>query len=78
MIFTQVPTKKDELKSAHPFLYSDGQGKKLWLWKGKDATAEDVGVARLVAFDLAGGGDVEEEIEGMERQGWNQSFGGQA
>lgn len=49
----EVDCKASSLCSGFPFVVSaKGQ---VFLWKGRGSTAEEVGVARLVAFDMSGG-----------------------
>lgn len=49
----EVDCKASSLCSGFPFIVSaKGQ---VFLWKGKGSTAEEVGVARLVAFDMSRG-----------------------
>lgn len=59
----EVDCKASSLCSGFPFIVSaKGQ---VYLWKGKGSTPEEVGVARLVAFDMSAG-EVQEIDEGGE------------
>lgn len=68
VVFHEVDISRKELGSEWPFLVSDG--KKVWIWKGRESRVRDVGVARLVAYDIGGGADVEEVEEGSEPRGF--------
>ncbi|KAL8747823.1 MAG: hypothetical protein Q9190_000323, partial [Brigantiaea leucoxantha] len=56
---------------------SGGNGKKVYLWKGRGSTVDELGCARLISMDLGPTGDVEEVDEGREPESfWSSCFPG--
>ncbi|KAL4895681.1 hypothetical protein BDV59DRAFT_142629 [Aspergillus ambiguus] len=65
MVFDEVDFSRRNLCSGYPFVISAMFGK-LYLWKGKGSSAEEVGAARLIGMDLGLTGEFEEVGEGEE------------
>lgn len=63
VVLDEVDCKASSLCSGFPFIVSAQS--QVFLWKGKGSTAEEVGVARLVAFDMSAG-DIQEIDEDSE------------
>lgn len=73
MVFDEVDFSRDSLCSGFPFVISAPFGK-LYLWKGKGSTAEEVGAARLIGMDLGLTGEFEEVTEGEEPESFSEIF----
>ena len=73
--FDEVDMQVSSLCSGFPFILSRKGG--VYLWKGKGATADEIGVARLVGFELSGG-EVKECAEGDEPDEFFDALGGYA
>ncbi|KAI2122877.1 hypothetical protein LOZ42_000485 [Ophidiomyces ophidiicola] len=69
--FDEVDLSPECLCSGYPYIISTKSGK-LYLWKGKGSTADELGCARLIGMDLAG--EIEEVTEGQEPSGFFDSF----
>jgi hypothetical protein len=63
IVFDEVNFKASSLCSGFPFIIS--LKGKIFLWKGKGSTPEELGVARLIAYDTPGG-EVQEIEENKE------------
>ena len=63
------------LCSGFPSIVAPGSGK-LYLWKGKGASADEIGCARLIGMDLGATGEIEEVDEGQEFKAFWSCFGG--
>lgn len=66
-MFDEVTFKASSLCSGFPFIIS--LKGKIFLWKGKGSTPEELGVARLIAYDTPGG-DVQEIEDNKEPAGF--------
>ena len=71
--FDEVDMGVSSLCSGFPFIVSRKGG--VHLWKGKGATPEEIGVARLVGFEISGG-EVKEFTEGDEPDAFFDALGG--
>ena len=63
------------LCSGFPFIVS--RNRAVYLWKGRGATPDEIGVARLVGFEVSGG-EVKEFAEGDEPDDFFTALGGYA
>lgn len=73
MVFDEVDFNRRNLCSGFPFVISAPFGK-LYLWKGKGSTAEEIGAARLIGMDLGLTGEFEEVSEGEEPESFFEIF----
>jgi hypothetical protein len=73
MVFDEVDFSRRNLCSGYPFVISAMFGK-LYLWKGKGSSAEEVGAARLISMDLGLTGEFEEVAEGDEPDTFFDAF----
>lgn len=73
--FDEVDMRVASLCSGFPFIVSRKGG--VYLWKGKGATPDEIGVARLVGFEISGG-EVKEFAEGDEPDSFFTALGGYA
>ncbi|KAF8245365.1 hypothetical protein K440DRAFT_646308 [Wilcoxina mikolae CBS 423.85] len=71
--FDEVDMGVSTLCSGFPYIVSRKGG--VYLWKGKGATPEEIGVARLVGFEISGG-EVKEFAEGDEPDAFFDALGG--
>lgn len=71
--FDEVDFEASELCPGFAYLISAQFGK-LYLWKGKGASPDEVGCARLVGMDLGLTGEIEEVEEGSEPAAFWNSF----
>lgn len=71
--FDEVDMEVASLCSGFPFIVCRKGG--VYLWKGKGATLEEVGIARLVAFGISGG-EVKEFAEDDEPDAFFDALGG--
>ncbi|KAA8895170.1 hypothetical protein FN846DRAFT_970874 [Sphaerosporella brunnea] len=71
--FDEVDMQVSSLCSGFPYVVCRKGG--VYLWKGKGATQAEVGVARLVSFEISGG-EVKECTEGDEPDDFFDVFGG--
>jgi hypothetical protein len=65
LAFDEVDFTLNSFCSAYPYLISTAAGK-VYLWKGRGCSAEELSGARLMGMDLAPTGDFEEIAEGSE------------
>ncbi|USP80174.1 hypothetical protein yc1106_07448 [Curvularia clavata] len=74
LAFDEVDFSLKSLCSAFPYLVSTSAGR-VYLWKGRGCSAEEVSGARLMGMDLAITGDYNEIDEGAEPQDFlNKTF----
>jgi hypothetical protein len=74
LAFDEVDFSLKSLCSAFPYLVSTSTGK-VYLWKGRGCSAEELSGARLMGMDLAPTGDYTEIDEGAESQDFlNNTF----
>ncbi|THC89734.1 hypothetical protein EYZ11_010824 [Aspergillus tanneri] len=73
MVFDEVDFSRRNLCTGYPFVISAMFGK-LYLWKGKGSTAEEIGAARLIGMDLGLTGEFEEVGEGEEPESFFEVF----
>lgn len=73
MAFDEVDYSLRSLCSGFPFVVSAPFGK-LYLWKGKGSSPEEIGAARLISMDLGLTGEFEEVEEGQEPEGFFDIF----
>ncbi|KAI4940829.1 hypothetical protein J4E91_011210 [Alternaria rosae] len=74
LAFDEVDYSLKSLCSAFPYLVSTSTGK-VYLWKGRGCSAEELSGARLMGMDLAPTGDYNEIDEGAEPQAFlNNTF----
>ncbi|RAL05247.1 putative gelsolin repeat protein [Aspergillus ibericus CBS 121593] len=73
MVFDEVNFSPSSLCSGYPFVISAMFGK-LFLWKGKGSSAEEIGAARLIGMDLGLTGEFEEVAEGEEPASFFEDF----
>lgn len=73
MVFDEVDFSRGNLCSGFPFVISAPFGK-LYLWKGKGSSAEEIGAARLIGMDLGLTGEFEEVTEGEEPESFFEIF----
>ena len=73
--FDEVDFSISSLCTGFPFIVSARFGK-LYLWKGKGSTADELGCARLIGMDLGLTGEIEEVDEGKEPHAFWESFPG--
>ncbi|CAO2652357.1 Nn.00g006400.m01.CDS01 [Neocucurbitaria sp. VM-36] len=71
LAFDEVDFSLKSLCSAFPYLVSTSAGK-VYLWKGRGCSAEELSGARLMGMDLAPTGDFSEIDEGAEPQDFVQ------
>ena len=71
--FDEIDMNALSLCSGFPYIISHKGA--VCLWKGKGATPEEIGVARLVGFEISGG-EVKEYAEGEESDGFFDAIGG--
>ena len=65
MSFDEVKFHPSSLCSGFCYILST-KGGKLWLWKGKGATTDELGTARLIGMNLTQTGEIEEVQDGDE------------
>tara|TARA_R110002003_G_scaffold244_4_gene17425 strand:- start:8482 stop:12432 length:3951 start_codon:yes stop_codon:yes gene_type:complete len=73
LAFDEVEFALKSLCSAFPYLVSTSAGK-VYLWKGRGCSAEELSGARLMGMDLAPTGDFTEIDEGSEPQDFFNTF----
>ncbi|KAL4766622.1 putative gelsolin repeat protein [Aspergillus foveolatus] len=73
MVFDEVDFSPRNLCSGYPFVISAMFGK-VYLWKGKGSSAEEIGAARLIGMDLGLTGEFEEVAEGEEPSSFYEVF----
>ncbi|PLB48153.1 hypothetical protein P170DRAFT_447946 [Aspergillus steynii IBT 23096] len=73
MVFDEVNLSPRNLCTGYPFVISAMFGK-LYLWKGKGSSAEEIGAARLIGMDLGLTGEFEEVTEGEEPESFFEVF----
>ncbi|KAH8432339.1 putative gelsolin repeat protein [Aspergillus melleus] len=73
MVFDEVNLSPSNLCTGYPFVISAMFGK-LYLWKGKGSSAEEIGAARLIGMDLGLTGEFEEVTEGEEPESFFEVF----
>ncbi|KAL4809182.1 hypothetical protein BDV18DRAFT_150715 [Aspergillus unguis] len=73
MVFDEVDFTPQNLCTGYPFVISAMFGK-VYLWKGKGSSAEEVGAARLIGMDLGLTGEFEEVAEGEEPESFYEVF----
>jgi hypothetical protein len=73
LAFDEVESSLKSLCSAYPYLVSTHTGK-VYLWKGRGCSAEELSGARLMGMDLAPTGDFTEIDEGAEPQDFINAF----
>ncbi|KAL2871953.1 putative gelsolin repeat protein [Aspergillus lucknowensis] len=73
MVFDEVDFTPRNLCTGYPFVLSAMFGK-LYLWKGKGSSAEEIGAARLIGMDLGLTGEFEEVAEGEEPSNFYEAF----
>ncbi|RHZ66821.1 hypothetical protein CDV55_103938 [Aspergillus turcosus] len=73
MVFDEVNFSRSNLCSGFSYVISATFGK-LYLWKGKGSTAEEIGAARLIGMDLGLTGEFEEVAEGEEPESFFEIF----
>ncbi|PWY90139.1 hypothetical protein BO70DRAFT_308701 [Aspergillus heteromorphus CBS 117.55] len=73
MVFDEVNFSPSSLCSGYPFVISAMFGK-LFLWKGKGSSAEEIGAARLIGMDLGLTGEFEEVAENEEPESFFEVF----
>ncbi|KAI5783626.1 gelsolin repeat protein [Geopyxis carbonaria] len=71
--FDEVDMKVSSLCSGFPYILTTGS--EVYVWKGRGATIEEVGAARLVGFEISGG-EVKEFNEGEEDDTFFNTLGG--
>ncbi len=71
--FDQVEFSLSRLCSGFPYIVSSLAGK-LYLWKGKGSSIDELGCARLIGMDLGLSGEIEEIDEGCEPQSFFDIF----
>lgn len=71
--FDEVPFSSSSLCSGFCYIISAKFGK-LWIWKGKGASADELGTARLIGMNLSLLGEIEEVTEGEEPDSFFESF----
>ena len=71
--FDEVDMSPHSLCSGFPYIISAKFGK-LYLWKGKGSSADELGCARLIGMDLGLTGEIEEVDEGHEPQSFFEAF----
>ncbi|KAK0640109.1 Muscle M-line assembly protein unc-89 [Lasiodiplodia hormozganensis] len=77
MAFDEVELSINNLCSGFPYLVSSRTGLlsgKIFLWKGKGCTAEELGCARLIGMDLGLTPEIEEVEEGLEPAAFLEVF----
>ncbi|KAL4818547.1 hypothetical protein BDW67DRAFT_156794 [Aspergillus spinulosporus] len=73
MVFDEVDFSPRNLCTGYPFVISAMFGK-VYLWKGKGSSAEEIGAARLIGMDLGLTGEFEEVAEGEEPSSFYEIF----
>ena len=71
--FDEVDLSPKSLCSGFPFIIA-AIGGNLYLWKGKGASADELGCARLIGMDLGLTGEIEEIDEGSEPSSFWKAF----
>jgi hypothetical protein len=71
--FDEVDLEASSLCSGFPYIISAKFGK-LFLWKGRGSSADELGCARLIGMDLGLTGEIEEISEGAEPHAFWESF----
>jgi Domain of unknown function (DUF4045) len=71
--FDEVDLDPSSLCSGFPYIVSAKFGK-LFLWKGRGSSADELGCARLIGMDLGLTGEIEEINEGEEPKTFWESF----
>lgn len=71
--FDEVDLSPQSLCSGFPYIISAKFGK-LYLWKGKGSSADELGCARLIGMDLGLTGEIEEVDEGHEPSSFFDAF----
>lgn len=71
--FDEVDLEASSLCSGFPYIISAKFGK-LFLWKGRGSSADELGCARLIGMDLGLTGEIEEISEGEEPKAFWESF----
>ena len=71
--FDEVEFSPKSLCSGFPFIIA-ATGGSLYLWKGKGASADELGCARLIGMDLGLTGEIEEIDEGNESDSFWKAF----
>jgi len=71
--FDEVDLSPQSLCSGFPYIISARFGK-LYLWKGKGSSADELGCARLIGMDLGLTGEIEEVDEGHELPSFFDAF----
>ncbi|KAL4909794.1 hypothetical protein BDW74DRAFT_165174 [Aspergillus multicolor] len=73
MVFDEVDFSPHNLCTGYPFVISAMFGK-VYLWRGKGSSAEEIGAARLIGMDLGLTGEFEEVAEGEEPSSFYEAF----
>ncbi|RDW90092.1 putative gelsolin repeat protein [Aspergillus mulundensis] len=73
MVFDEVDFSPHNLCTGYPFVISAMFGK-VYLWRGKGSSAEEIGAARLIGMDLGLTGEFEEVAEGEEPGSFYEAF----
>ncbi|KAJ0425704.1 hypothetical protein BJY00DRAFT_155086 [Aspergillus carlsbadensis] len=73
MVFDEVDFAPRNLCTGYPFVLSAMFGK-VYLWRGKGSSAEEIGAARLIGMDLGLTGEFEEVAEGEEPSSFYEVF----
>lgn len=73
MVFDEVDFTPRNLCTGFPYVLSAMFGK-VFLWKGKGSSAEEIGAARLIGMDLGLTGEFEEVAEGEEPSSFYEVF----
>src|SRR5699024_4913504 len=73
MVFDEVDFTPRNLCTGYPYVLSAMFGK-VFLWKGKGSSAEEIGAARLIGMDLGLTGEFEEVAEGEEPSSFYEVF----
>ncbi|KAL3463266.1 hypothetical protein BJX64DRAFT_276580 [Aspergillus heterothallicus] len=73
MVFDEVDFAPRNLCTGYPFVISAMFGK-VYLWKGKASSPEEIGAARLIGMDLGLTGEFEEVAEGEEPNSFYEVF----
>ncbi|KAI9873476.1 MAG: hypothetical protein M1830_000366 [Pleopsidium flavum] len=71
--FDEVDLSPQSLCSGFPYIISAKFGK-LYLWKGKGSSADELGCARLIGMDVGLTGEIEEVDEGHEPPSFFDAF----
>lgn len=73
MVFDEVDFTPRNLCTGYPYVLSAMFGK-VFLWRGKGSSAEEIGAARLIGMDLGLTGEFEEVAEGEEPSSFYEVF----